>query len=237
MNAPANIGHNSDPYTVARDGVNDALMEARAWLDGAAVTSQDQADGLANLLDMLRKAEKAADEARKLEAKPFDDGKAEVQARYKPLITDAQRAMDSVKAALATWQAEQKRIADAAARAAREAADKAAREAAEARRAADLANLAEREAADAAIAEAERLARVAKQAEAAPVGAKGAFAARRTSLIVTREPVALADGKAAVQWVMRNIPDDLTAWLLDQAKRFKGGDVPGVEYETRETVR
>lgn len=154
MNAPATIGHNSDAFTVARDTVNDALLEARAWCDGAAVADQEQADGLAGILDMLRKASKAADEARKLEAKPFDDGKAEVQARYKPLLTDADRAIDAVKAALATWQAEQKRIADEAARIAREAADKAAREAAEARRAADLANLAEREAADAKLAEA-----------------------------------------------------------------------------------
>lgn len=233
----ATIGHNSDAFTVARDTVNDALAEARLWLDGAAVADQDQADGLAGILDMLRKASKAADEARKLEAKPFDDGKAEVQARYKPLLTDADRAIDAVKAALAKWQAEQKRIADEAARIAREAADKAAREAAEARRAADLANLAEREAADAKLAEAERLAKAADKAEAAPVGAKGMFAARRTALVTTRVPVELIDGKAALQWAMRNVPDDLTEWLLQQAKRHKAGDVPGVRYETQETVR
>jgi chemotaxis protein histidine kinase CheA len=238
MNAPATIGHNSaSPFTIARDTVNDAIEESRAWCDGQPVTSKEQADGLANLLDLLRKAHKGADEARKAEAKPFDDGKAEVQSRYKPLLTDADRAIDAVKAALTAWQREEQRKADEAARAAREAAQAAQREAEAARRAADLANLAEREEAERKLAEAERLARAADKAEAAPVGAKGAFAARRTSLVTIREPVALIDGYAVLCWAMRTVPDELTEWLLQAAKRHKGGDVPGVEYATRETVR
>lgn len=231
------IGHNSDAFTVARDTVQDAVDEARQWLDGAAVADKDQADGLAHLLDVLRKAHRGADEARKIEAKPFDEGKAAVQARYKPLLTDAERAIDAVKAAIAKWQREEQRKADEAAAAARAAAEQAAREAQEAMRAADAANLAEREAAERALAEAERLAKEAKRAEEVPVGAKGAFAARRTSLIVTREPVEIVDGKAALQWAMRHVADDLRAWLLQAAKRHKGGDVPGVRYEERETVR
>lgn len=231
------IGHNSDAFTVARDTVNDAVSEAKMWCDGAAVADKDQADGLAHLLDVLRKAHKGADEARKIEAKPFDDGKAAVQARYKPLLTDAERAIDAVKAAIAKWQREEQRKADEAAAAARAAAEQAARKAQEAMRAADAANLAEREAAERALAEAERLAREAKRAEEAPVGAKGAFAARRTALIVTREPVEIVDGKAALQWAMRHVADDLRAWLLQAAKRHKGGDVPGVRYQEHETVR
>lgn len=231
------IGHNASPYEQAKGQVDDALMEARAWLDGAAIADAEQADGLAGVLDMVRKAKKAADEARKAEAKPFDDGKAEVQARYKPLIADAERAEDACKAALAKWQREEQRKADEAARVAREAAEKAQREAEQARRAADAANLADREAAEAKLAEAERLARAADKAEAVPVGAKGMFAARRTALIITRVPVELTDGKAALQWAMRNLRDELTEWLLQQAKRHKGGDVPGVRYEEQETVR
>lgn len=238
MNAPAPIGHNSsDAFTVARDTVTDAVDEARAWLDGAAVADKEQADGLAHLLDLLRKAHKGADEARKIEAKPFDDGKAEVQARYKPLLTDAERAIDAVKAALARWQREEQRKADEAARAAREAAEQAQREAEAARRAADPANLAEREAAERKQAEAEALAKAAAKAEAAPVGAKGAYAARRTALVVTRVPVAIADGKAALRWVMEHRPDELKAALLEIARQAKGCDVPGVTYEERETVR
>jgi hypothetical protein len=237
MNAPAMIGHNSSPYIEARDTVNDAVSEAREWLDGKPVADKDQADGLAHLLDLLRKAHKGADEARKLEAKPFDDGKAEVQQRYKPLLTDAERAIDVVKAAIAKWQREEQRRADEAARIAREAAERAQREAEEARRAADLANLAEREAAERKLAEAERLAKAADKAEAAPVGAKGAYAARRTALVATRVPVAIADGKAALRWAMERQPDELKAALLEIVRRAKASDVPGVTYEERETVR
>lgn len=237
MNAPATIGHNSDAFTVARDTIADAVGEAREWLDGQPVADKDQADGLAHLLDMLRKAHKAADEARKMEAKPFDDGKAEVQARYKPLLTDAERAIDAVKAALAKWQAAEQRRADEAARAAREAAEQAQREAEEARRAADLANLAEREAAERKLAEAEALAKAADKAEAAPVGAKGAFATRRTALIVTHVPVAVSDGPAALKWCKEHRPHELRAALIEIVRQAKAENVPGIEYERRETVR
>jgi hypothetical protein len=233
----ATIGHNSDAFTVARDTVNDALLEARAWCDGAAVADQEQADGLAGILDMLRKASKAADEARKIEAKPFDDGKAEVQARYKPLLTDAERAIDAVKAALAKWQAEQKRKADEAARIAREAAEKAAQEALEARRAADLANLAEREKADAALAEAERLAKAADAADKVQTGAKGMFAARATALITKTEAVALEDAAAALKWMKEHQPHFLKVALLDAIHKGRWQNVPGVTYETTHTVR
>ncbi|MEG7685981.1 hypothetical protein, partial [Listeria monocytogenes] len=52
------------PYEAARAKVAEARDEAAMWLDGAAVTSQEQADGLEQLLDMARKAGKQADDAR-----------------------------------------------------------------------------------------------------------------------------------------------------------------------------
>ena len=52
------------------------------WLDGEPIASAEQADKVSLLLDMIRKAEKAADESRVKENEPFDLGKAEVQARY-----------------------------------------------------------------------------------------------------------------------------------------------------------
>lgn len=237
MNAPAMIGHNSSLYIAARDTIADAVGEAREWLDGKPVADKDQADGLAHLLDTLRKAQQSADDARKVEAKPFDEGKAEVQARYKPIMTDAERSIDVVKMTLAKWQAAEQRRADEAARIAREAAERAQREAEEARRAADLANLAEREAADRKLAEAERLAKAADKAEAAPVGAKGVYAARRTALVVTRVPVAIADGPAALKWCKEHHPHELRDALLEIVRKAKAHDVPGVSYEDRETVR
>jgi hypothetical protein len=233
----APIGHNASPFIQARDTVADLMLEAQQALDGTTAADQDTADYFAGLLDMARKAEKAAEEARKIEAKPFDDGKAEVQARYKPLVADAQRVQTACKAALLDWQRKEQARKDAEARAAREAAEKAAREAAEAHRAANAASLAAQEEAERKMAEAEQLARAAKQAENAGVGAKGVYAARRTTLVTRRIPVALDDGKAALQWAMRQLRQELTDWLLLQAKRHTAGDVPGVRYETVEDVR
>ena len=237
MGALDMIGHNASPYEQAKGQIDDALIEARAWLDGAVIADAEQADGLAGVLDMVRKAKKAADDARKAEAKPFDDGKTEVQARYKPLITDAERAEDACKTALAKWQREEQRKADEAARVAREAADKAQREAEQARRAADLANLAEREAAERALQEAERLARAANKAEAAPVGAKGVYAARRTALITRTEAVAMPDPAAALRWCKEHQPHFLKVALLDMIHKGRWQNVPGVTYDTKETVR
>lgn len=237
MNAPAMIGHNSTPFTAARDTIADVVGECREWLDGQPVADKDQADGLANLLDMLRKAHKGADDARKIEAKPFDDGKADVQARYKPLLSDAERAIDAVKAALATWQAAEQRKADEAARIARAAADAAAREAAATYAAADAANLAQREAGERALQDAARLSRAADRAEAAPVGAKGAFAARRTALVTRTEAVAMPDPAAALRWCKEHQPHFLKVALLDMIHKGRWQNVPGVTYETTETVR
>lgn len=237
MNALANIGHNSTPFIAARDTIADAVGEAREWLDGKPVADKDQADGLAHLLDTLRKAHKSADEARKIEAKPFDDGKAEVQARYKPILTDAERAIDTVKLTLAKWQREEQRRIDEEARVAREAAELAAYQAAEARRQADLANLAEREEAERKQQEAERLAKHAKAIEAAPSGAKGVYATRRTALLVSRVPVSLSDASAALKWCKEHQPHFLKTALLDLIIKGRWQNVPGVTYEDRETVR
>lgn len=65
-----------------RINIEDLFTQAKGFLDGDPVTSQAVADEIGALLAEIRQAEKAADEARKLENKPFDDGKAEVQERY-----------------------------------------------------------------------------------------------------------------------------------------------------------
>jgi hypothetical protein len=74
------IGHNSRSgtpyYSEALRGVETLWTEAVHWLDGAVAESQAEADAIATLLDMARKARATADGARKAEAKPFDDGKA-----------------------------------------------------------------------------------------------------------------------------------------------------------------
>jgi hypothetical protein len=64
------------------------MVEAKNFCDGAAIENQAQADTVARLIDDFRAAQKAADDARKEEARPFDEGKAAVQEKYAVLIAD-----------------------------------------------------------------------------------------------------------------------------------------------------
>jgi len=104
MNAIASIGHNNPPeptpFELSKQAIEDLYAEAKQWLDGEPVTNEVQAGALNTLQTRIRDAAKEAEKNRKDEAKPFDDGKAEVQARYKPIIAKADEADSAVKAAL-----------------------------------------------------------------------------------------------------------------------------------------
>lgn len=178
----ATIGHNGapDPFGAIKAHIDDLYAEAKNWLDGDPITTQAQADQVGRLLDMIREAEKAADEARKQENEPFDIGKAAVQAKYAPLIADTKAvrgktvlASEACKAALAPWRQEQERIKREAAEAARREAEEKARIAAEASRMADAADLEARERADAAIRDADAAAKLANRADKAATTGTG----------------------------------------------------------------
>lgn len=176
-NPRAVLGANNppaDPFEAIKVHIEDLYLEARNWLDGDPITTQAQADEVGKLLDLIREAEKAAEEARKTENKPFDEGKAAVQAKYAPLTADTKAvrgktvmAAEACKAALAPWRQEQERIKREAAEKARaeaEAAMAAAREAA-AKSAAD--NLADQEALTTALRTAEQASKMAAKADKA----------------------------------------------------------------------
>lgn len=175
--APAPIGHNSppvSPFDAIRVHIEDLYLEATNFLDGEPITTQAQADEVGRLLDMIREAEKAADEVRKELNKPFDEGKAAVQAKFAPLIADTKAvrgktvlAAEACKAALAPWRQEQERIKREAAEKARREAEEAAQAAAAARAAANADDLAAREAAEAATKQAEQAQKVAAKADKA----------------------------------------------------------------------
>lgn len=114
MNVVAKIGHNQPPeptpFDLSKDTIEGLFEEAKGWLDGEPIASQEQADDLQKLLRMIQAAEKEADARRIAENEPFDAGKAEVQARYAPLIanTKSQKGMtvlaiETCKKALAPW--------------------------------------------------------------------------------------------------------------------------------------
>lgn len=88
----AGMGHNNPPeptpFELSRSEAVDLFDEAKNWCDGEPVASQEQADALTALLDQIKAATKRADERRKEEARPHDEAKAGIQARYNELIGD-----------------------------------------------------------------------------------------------------------------------------------------------------
>src|SRR4051812_953059 len=83
------MGANMSPFDAHKVNIEDLFEEATAWLNGDGVNSEADAKAVDQLLDLAREARKAADEARKTENEPFDTGKAEVQARYNPILKRA----------------------------------------------------------------------------------------------------------------------------------------------------
>lgn len=235
---PPPVGHNNPPeptpYEAARDRVEDLYGEATLWLDGAKVDSQELADGIANLLTELRKAAKEADGARKVEAEPFDLGKAEVQARYKPLLTKIEQAEKACKAAMAPWLTQKAAEIEAAAKAAREAADKKRREAEEAIRATDASNLAARAEAEAKLKDAKKAETVASKAERTTATA-GGFAGKAAGLRTTYRPVFAKDGEVeALRWAWKTYPEEMKGCaLVLAAKEVAMGkrEIPGFTIE------
>lgn len=219
-NPRATIGGNMPPeptpFELAEAEVYKLYDEAALWLDGAAVDSQELADDIANLMNMLRTAEKAADAARKAEKEPHLEAGRAVDAQYKPLLDKAKLATDACKKALAPWLTKleaEKRAAEAEAR--RVADEK--RAAAEAAiRARDAANLEQTAAAEALLKDAKKAEAAASRAEKATAGAGGSVgrkAGLRTvwTATMTNSAEALKHYKAAK-------PDALKAFLLSLAE-------------------
>lgn len=112
--ATAQIGHNQPPeptpFDLSKEAISDLFEEAKHWLDGDPIATQGQADEVQKLLRKIQTAEKEADDRRTTENAPFDAGKAEVQARYAPLIANTKTtkgltvlAVEACKKALAPW--------------------------------------------------------------------------------------------------------------------------------------
>lgn len=217
------IGHNNPPaFDAIKVHVDDLMLEAKNFCDGSPVENQAQADLVARLIDDFRAAQKAADDARKEEARPFDEGKAKVQEKYAVLIADTKsqkgsivRALEALKATLTPWLQKLERERQEAERAAREEAERKAREAAEAMRAASASDIVAREEAESMVAAAE-----AAEAEAARIAKDKAHAkgdGRAIGLRKTYRPV-LTDRRAALVHYAATRPDDLVGFLCRLAE-------------------
>lgn len=239
-NPRAVIGGNNPPeptpFEKAESEINSLFDEAKLWLDGAKVDSQELADGIANLLNMIRDAEKRADEARSAEKKPFDDAGAEVQARYAPLIGNTKTikgktvlAAEACKKALREWLEKKDREQREAAEKARREADDKLKAAQEAFRTTDATNLEQREATEALAKQAIIADRVASKTERATAKAGHSSVGRSASLRTVYTPK-LTDLWEAVGHYMAVAPNELGAFLQTLAERdVRAGrrDIPG----------
>lgn len=114
---------NARPSDLHQQTIDDLAEEAAHWLDGSEIKSEAEAEGVGKLLDLARAAYRAADNERRGEAKPFDDGKAEVQKRYNPMLDKALLIADICKQALEPWRKKVAAAKAAEAEAARKLAD------------------------------------------------------------------------------------------------------------------
>lgn len=216
-------GGNLDQFTAHELNITDLTEEAKAWLDGKAVESPEEAAGLETLLDMARKAAKAADDARTVEKKPHLDAGKAVDAKWKPLTDSATRIADLCKRVLTPWRerVEAERRAEAA-RIAAEAEEQRQREVEASRIAAQSGSLEDRERAD-------QEAAAAQQAERA---AKSAGRAAETKTGLRTVPRAeITDFAAAARFYWKPEHDRFEALVLEFAQRdARAGkrDIPGV---------
>ena len=225
----ASIGDNNPPeptpFEAIDDRINDLYSEAKQWLDGDPVTSQKQADAINKLINMIRDAEKEADELRKQEVKPFDEGKAKIQALYAPLIADTKAmkgktvlALQAAKSALTPWLVKLDAEKQEAARIAREAADAAEREAREAFQKSQSDDLEAREEAERLGREADEAARAATAAENSKAHAKGG--AGRATGLRTYHRAEITDMPAFAKWCWERRRPEVDGFFTDLANKM-----------------
>lgn len=218
--ATAAIGHNNPPEPTPYEAISlhiaDLLETATGFLDGEPVTTQAMADEIGKLLDEARQAAKAAEEQRKIEAKPFDDGKAAVQALWKPVAAKCDLIASTAKKALAPFLAAEQARKDAEATEARARAQEAAQRAQDALRAVNVTDLAAREQAETLLKDADKANKDANRAEKGKAMVAGG--ARSVSLRSVWTP-ALEYPTIALKHYMSARPAELKAWLIEQATR------------------
>jgi len=218
----------TEPDVLFGEVIDDLLLEAKNYLDGNPIASEDEATAVSSLLSRLRRVANDADDARKLEKKPHDDAAKAVQARWKPILDKADLAVSTAKQALAPWlrQVEERQRAEA--EAARIEAERLAKIASDTL-AASYGDLQARD-------DAERLLKAAGAAEkhAARLDKAKAHATggeRAVGLVDVFTPE-LTDSCAALRHYRATQPDELKCWLLDQARKdVRGGvrSIPGFQ--------
>lgn len=205
-----------DPFEGFELELDSLFEEAKNYLDGQPIETQEQADDISRILSRLRRATKDADEYRKAEKRPHDEAAAAVQAKWNPPIQRAKLAEDTAKNALAAFLRKQEEVQRAAAEVARQEAARLASAAAQAAHQAKPDDLAGKATARILQENAAAATRQADKLDKARAQVRGAE--RAVSLRSVWTP-ALVDPMAALKHYMAAQPDALKDWLLDQARK------------------
>lgn len=231
------IGHNNPPeptpFEAMQAHILDLMETAQGFLDGEAIANQETADLVGKLIDEARKARTDADAMRKAEAKPFDDGKAAVQAKWTPLTDDKKGKcaliIDTAKRALVPWLEKLEAEQRAAAAKARAEAEQARRVALEAeRQARDYGALDDAERAEQARKDADAAERAANKAGKAKAHAEGGS---RAIGLRTYYRAEVTDPVEFGKWLWANRRDAYLDFLQEQAAveaRHGPKPIPGI---------
>ncbi len=221
------------PFEAMQSHILDLSETAQGFLDGEPIANQETADLIGKLIADARTARNDAEALRKEEAKPFDDGKKAVQAKWTPLTDEkvgkCALVIATAKKALAPWLQKLDDEQRAAADLARKRADEARQKALESERAAQADNLAAQEIVAQARKDADIAQRAANKADKAKPQATGgsrAIGLRSTWTAEVTDP--LAFGK----WLWLNRRDEYLEFINGQAASMTSlrPTVPGVLY-------
>jgi hypothetical protein len=236
--AEALIGHNNppSPFEISKQDITDLYDEAKLWLDGEPVTTQQQADAINTLKDKIKKAADKAEANRKEEQKPWKDEIDASQARYNDLIGNnksvtglAIKAEQACNAALRPYLIELDRQQQEKARLAREEADRKRDEALAAMRERDASNLSDVETAESLVKDAKVAEAAATKAESVKAHAKGT--GRATGLRTVHRAV-MTNTREAAAWVWKDRYEELCVFIQEQAdKAVRSGvrTIPGFD--------
>lgn len=245
--ALAGIGHNGAPeptlFDESEQQINDLYEEAKHWLDGEPVTTQEQCDAIQKLMRSIQEAEKLAENRRIEEVRPHKEAQDEIQARYNPLIGKTTKitgktklAVEACKKAMQPYLERLDREKREAAEAARQEAERKRDEALAAFRASNVENLIERENAERLLQDAQRAETAANRAEKDRAQAKGSG---RAASLRTHYVAEVTDMRAFARFVWTDHFDLLDEFLRDVAQKMAGAgarNLPGVELREERRV-
>ena len=228
---------NPQAFAAITANLDDLLMEAKNWADGASVETQDQADAVGRLIGDLATGASAAEDLRVAEKKPLDDQIQAIQDRYNVYLAPLKNkkpgrvpvAIDALKRTVGAYMIAEQRKKDEIARLARIEAQRVADEAAAAMRAADAQNIEAREAAEVIVQQAAQLQRAATVASKASVAVDTGGARRIT--LRTDYRAEIADFYLALEHYIANNPEAFETLINDLARKDVAAgkrQIPGI---------